>query len=308
MEATSEPACASDREYAPSSRAADHLGQQVAALRLGAELRDRGAGQGVHADAEGDAGPPRRPAPRRPAGRRRRAARRPPTSSPNGSPSRPASPSLRKTSRGKRSSRSYWAALRASSASARSRVSAIRSAASWVGSSRSTGTGLLLDGETVLRTVPQYCRQAGVLLDSPQRRAMTSTVSTADAALTRRQAELLDQLGGPLPGRGLRPVHPRGLRPPAALLEEHALRARREQGAAGPARREALLPQGDRGRRGRHRHRGRPGAAGHRLPERRRASARPGRPGLPPRPRLLRARPRGLRAEHRRGRRPGRGR
>ena len=41
-------------------RAADQLGQQVAPLRLGAEVRDRRAGEGVHADAESDAGPPDR--------------------------------------------------------------------------------------------------------------------------------------------------------------------------------------------------------------------------------------------------------
>ena len=41
----------------PEQGTADHLRQQVAALRLGAELVDREAGEGVHADAEGDAGP-----------------------------------------------------------------------------------------------------------------------------------------------------------------------------------------------------------------------------------------------------------
>src|SRR4051794_23383144 len=68
----------------------------------------------------------------------------PPTSSPKGRPIRSASPRRRNTSRGKRSSRSYCAAFGASSASAISRVSAIRSSASRVGSSRSTGTALLV--------------------------------------------------------------------------------------------------------------------------------------------------------------------
>jgi hypothetical protein len=37
--------------------AADHVGEQVAALLLGAELVDREAGEGVHADTERDARP-----------------------------------------------------------------------------------------------------------------------------------------------------------------------------------------------------------------------------------------------------------
>ena len=121
---------------------ADHVGQQVAALRLGAEPVDREAGQRVHADAERDAGP---------AGGElldhlqvdlvglTAAA----DVLAEGQAEQPGvARAVRKTSRGKRSSRSYCAAFGASSASASSRVSAIRSWASGVGSSRSTGTAL----------------------------------------------------------------------------------------------------------------------------------------------------------------------
>ena len=208
---------------------------------------DRVAGERVHADAEGDAGPPRGqlldhlqvdgvglPAAAdvlaegqaEQAGLARACGRPPAGSAPRARTA---------------------AACGASSASARSRVSASRSSASRVGSSRSTGTGLLLtwgtvlsDGTAVLSSGPGSC------WTRRERRAMTSTVPSADAGADPPSGGAARPARGALPGRGVRPVHARGPRPPAALLQEHALRAGREQGAAGPARDQALLPQGDR--------------------------------------------------------------
>ena len=100
--AASEPDCGSDRQYAPSSSPPSMSGSQRVALLVGAERGQRVAGQRVHADARCRRSARRRPAPRAPAGRPRTAAPPPPYSSGYGRPSRPARPSVRKTSRGNR--------------------------------------------------------------------------------------------------------------------------------------------------------------------------------------------------------------
>ena len=231
-------------------RAADHVGQQVAALRLGAEPVDREAGQRVHADAEGDAGPAR--------GQLLddlqvdlvglTAAADVLT---EGQAEQPGvARACRKTSRGKRSSRSYCAALRRQlgvGQLAGQRDEVVRPPG-WAVRGRPARLSLVGnstgDGTAVLFVSP------GVHADPPEGGAMT-----IDRADCRRRADppagrAARPARGALPGRGVRPVHPRGPRRPAALLQEHALRARREQGAAGPAGRQALLPQGDRRGRG----------------------------------------------------------
>ena len=142
---------------------ADHVRQQVAALRLGAELVDRDAGQRVHADAERDAGPPRgqlldhlevdlvglpAAADVLAEGQAEQAG----LARASGRPRGGSAPRARTR-----------AACGASSASASSRVSARRSSASRVGSSRSTGTVLLrignstADGTAVLFSVQGSC-------------------------------------------------------------------------------------------------------------------------------------------------------
>ena len=62
-----------------------------------------------------------------------------------------------------------------------------------MGSSRSTGT-VLLRSETVLRTVPQYCLSVQGHADPPARRGHDDRCAAGGTGLTRRQAELLDQL------------------------------------------------------------------------------------------------------------------
>ena len=285
---------------------ADHVGQQVAALRLGAEPVDREAGQRVHADAQRDAGPARREllddlqvdlvglaaaADVLAEGQ----AEQPGLARASGRPRAGTAPRARTA-----------AACGASSASASSRVSARRSyglAGGQFAVDRHGSPSVensTENGTAVLFSSPGPCWPAG-------RRAMTTDRRRPPTpALTRRQAELLDQLEELFLAEGFARFTLEDLAAPAALLEEHALRAGGEQGAAGPAGHQALLPQGDRRRRGRRRS---PcGDPALRVTAYLTAVARrpgPGRPGVPPRPGLLRPRPGDLRAQHRAGRRPG---
>ena len=234
---------------------ADHVRQQVAALRLGAELVDRVAGQRVHADAQRDAGP---------AGRElldhlqvdlvglaaaadvlaEGQAEQAGVARASGRPRAGTAPRARTA-----------AACGASSASASSRVSARRSYGLAGGQfavdrhgSPSSKT-VLTNGTAVLFSVQGHA-------DPPEGGAMTTAVPSAATGLTRRQAELLDQLEELFLAEGFARFTLEDLAAPAALLQEHALRAGREQGAARAARHQALLPQGDRRRRGVDGHRG----------------------------------------------------